>query len=916
MSQQDEAGQQQSARGGHRRRLYPQQQYDFNAAQAPAYGQPPAPGAPAPGAPGAVFTPGAQTNGYGSAVPPDPTAAVTNQFGQLSVGAGGAPATPGVAPQYGQPAYGQPAYGAPGYGQQQPMGGPQPGAAPQQAPQQRLPLNQLYNIDLLQSMPPPITDLDLPPPPIILPSDATVTGSPDANASPEYMRCTLNVVPTTNSLLKKSKLPLALVIRPYTSLLNETAPVPVVSDQVIARCRRCRCYINPFVQFIESTHRWKCNVCGLTNEVPTQFDWDPIKNMHQDRYSRNEINYGVVEFLAPSEYMVRPPQPPVYVFVLDVSVNAISNGLLATAARTIQESLDRLPNKDNRTRVAFIGVDSWLHFFSIPLPSATQKEPTQLVVSDLEDPFLPVPNGLLVNLTECRESIDLLLSNIGDMFASNVNSGNALGSALKAANKLISSVGGKIICLSSSIPNLGAAKLEVREDKRALGTSKEGQLLQTANSFYKSFAVECNKSQVTVDMFLFSSGYQDVASLSNLPRFTGGQTYFYPGWTAQRPEDAVKFAHELGEHLSQEISMEAVLRVRASSGLRMNAFYGNFFNRSSDLCSFPTFPRDQSYVIEVAIEETITKPFVTFQAAVLHTTSDGERRVRVINLSVPTSTMLQDVYASADQLAIGAYYTQKAVERALAAGPSDAQDYLWARMMELVQTYKKELMNANVGGGAPLQFSANLRMLPLLINGLMKHIAFKKNAQISSDLRSAALVLLATLPLKYLIKYIHPDFFGLHDMPDDAGLPDAETGEVVMPPKLNLSGERIVSHGLYLLTDGQTQFLWVGRDAVPALLQDAFGVDSYDQVPFGKQELPEIDSALNQRIRAIIAKNREKKDSITWPSLFIVKEQTDPRNDPSAPLRIWASSFLIEDRTDQHVSYYQLLGQVRDKINS
>jgi protein transport protein SEC24 len=334
------------------------------------------------------------------------------------------------------------------------------------------------------------------------------------------------------------------------------------------------------------------------------------------------------------------------------------------------------------------------------------------------------------------------------------------------------------------------------------------------------------------------------------------------------------------------------------------------------LCSFPTFPRDQGYVVEVAIEEAISKPWVTFQAAVLHTTSDGERRVRVCNLSVPTSNILQDIYASADQLAIGAYFTQKAVEKALASGISDAQDYLMSRLTEILQTYKKELMNANIGASAPLQLSANMRMLPLLVNGLLKHVGFKKNAQISSDLRSAALCLLSTLPLKYLLKYIHPDFYSLHDMPDNAGLPDEETGELVMPPKLNLTGERIVSHGLYLLNDGQSQFLWVGRDAVPALLQDAFGVDSYDQVKFGKEELPEVDSALNQRIRAIIAKNREKKDSITWPSLFIVKEQNDPRNDPSAPLRIWASSFLIEDRTDQQVSYYQFLGQLRDKINS
>lgn len=37
----------------------------------------------------------------------------------------------------------------------------------------------------------------------------------------------------------------------------------------------------------------------------------------------------------------------------------------------------------------------------------------------------------------------------------------------------------------------------------------------------------------------------------------------------------------------------------------------------------PAVPLDQSYVIEVQIEETITTPFVVFQTAVLHTTCFG-----------------------------------------------------------------------------------------------------------------------------------------------------------------------------------------------------------------------------------------------------------------------------------------------------
>ena len=41
---------------------------------------------------------------------------------------------------------------------------------------------------------------------------------------------------------------------------------------------------------------------------------------------------------------------------------------------------------------------------------------------------------------------------------------------------------------------------------------QESGLLQAASPFYKTFAIECSRAQVSVDMFLFSSTYQDVAS--------------------------------------------------------------------------------------------------------------------------------------------------------------------------------------------------------------------------------------------------------------------------------------------------------------------------------------------------------------------------------------------------------------------
>ncbi|GKT55558.1 protein transporter Sec24 [Colletotrichum tofieldiae] len=906
--------------GKKKKRGYATQAYEFgaganSAAGAPAQAQAAPYGMPQPQVPayGGYPQPDAQpaAAAYGSPQPqqygmPQPAAAAAPAGGYGGYqppdagypAPGGAPAAPGVA------------------GLNQQMAGMNLGGNPQQPPPGQpagtrpMALNQLYPTDLM-NQPFNVSELDLPPPPIVLPPNTSVTPSPDANCGPKYVRSTLNAVPTTHSLLKKSRLPFALVIQPYGALHDSEDPVPVVQDQVIARCRRCRTYINPFVTFLDHGHRWRCNMCNLTNDVPQAFDWDAASQRSTDRWGRYELNYSVVEFVAPQEYMVRPPQPLVYLFLFDVSYAAVSTGLLATSARTILDSLDRIPNADRRTRLGFIAVDSSLHYFSVPKDGEENAETSMLVVSDLDEPFLPVPQDLLVPLTESRQSIESFLTKLPEMFQSNQDNGSAMGSALRAGHKLISALGGKIVVLSASLPNVGVGKLDMREDKKLLGTSKESSLLQTANSFYKSFAVECSKNQVSIDMFLFSSQYQDVASLSNLPRYTGGQTWFYPGWNAGRPEDAIKFASEFSDYLSSEIGLEAVLRVRATTGLRMNAFYGNFFNRSSDLCAFPAFPRDQCYVVEVAIDENLTKNVVCLQTAVLHTTCNGERRIRVMTLALPTTTNLADIYASADQQAITTYFSHKAVERALSGGLEAARDSLQNKLIELLQTFRKELAGGSMGGG--LQFPSNLRGLPILFLGLMKNVGLRKSAQIPSDLRSAALCLLSTLPVPLLMQYIYPRLYSLHDMPDNAGVPDQETSQIVLPPPLNLSSERFVPYGLYLIDDGQTQFLWAGRDAVPQLLADVFGVDDRTQLRVGKGALPELENDFNERVRAVVHKSRDHRSkgvgSIILPHLYIVREDGEPS------LKLWAQTLLVEDRADQGMSAAQWLGILREKVS-
>lgn len=55
----------------------------------------------------------------------------------------------------------------------------------------------------------------------------------------------------------------------------------------------------------------------------------------------------------------------------------------------------------------------------------------------------------------------------------------------------------------------------------------------------------------------------------------------------------------------------------------MASFHGNFFVRSTDLLTMPAVPQDQSYAVEIQIEDNLNVPFVVIQTAILHTTCYG-----------------------------------------------------------------------------------------------------------------------------------------------------------------------------------------------------------------------------------------------------------------------------------------------------
>ena len=91
-------------------------------------------------------------------------------------------------------------------------------------------------------------------------------------------------------------------------------------------------------------------------------------------------------------------------------------------------------------------------------------------------------------------------------------------------------MGGKLLLFQAGAASLGIGKARPQRDNPAFyGTDKEAALRNPEDPFYKRFAAECSRVQLTVDVFCGAPGPADLASLAAIPRYTCGDVHYYPG---------------------------------------------------------------------------------------------------------------------------------------------------------------------------------------------------------------------------------------------------------------------------------------------------------------------------------------------------------------------------------------------------
>ncbi|OZC10293.1 Sec23/Sec24 helical domain protein [Onchocerca flexuosa] len=185
---------------------------------------------------------------------------------------------------------------------------------------------------------------------------------------------------------------------------------------------------------------------------------------------------------------------------------------------------------------------------------------------------------------------------------------------------------------------------------------------------------------------------------------------------------------------------------------------------------------DSAIAVQVQMEENLIGiNTACFQAAVLYTSSRGDRRIRIHTLCLPVTKDLSTIFSQFDVKCAISLLSKMAVERTLmGASLTDSREAMVNTVIDIFGTYNSAVSRMN-HTSSMLSPISSIRLLPLYVLGMLKH---------------------------------------------------NETD----PPRLHLSFEHINRNGVYLLDTGSYVYIYISSNVESSIIKRLFDVNTFETI--------------------------------------------------------------------------------------
>jgi protein transport protein SEC24 len=761
------------------------------------------------------------------------------------------------------------------------------------------------------------------------PADAPMVVRDLGSAPPRYMRSSVNMVPQSGDLLKSAALPFVVIVSPLAAAESGDDAVPVVDFGANigvgpVRCAACKGYMNPYMRFVDGGRRFECNFCGKISDTPSDY-FCPlgVDGYRQDRLQRPELCKGSVDVVATKEYMVRPPMPPVHFFLIETTPQALASGATAAACSSISKLLDDIDQSAGGeiAQVCIATFDTTIHYYSI---RPGQSRPQMLIIPDVMDPYAPLSGNVIVKLRQSKQLLQKLLGSIPASMAADPAQGESCGgAAIKSAiEALKGGVGGRLRVFACTLPRRGVMQLRPRDSGRAPSDKDPLENMAPANKDWASLAADAADHQICIDLFLLATQpHLDVASLGALSTATCGQLYHYAPF--HPAADADQFYNDLRWNLLRPQGYEAVGRLRVSDGLAVDAAFGSFHRRTMTDMNFPAISCDQSVAIRINYEGRLPEHGeATLQYALLYTTSDGQRRIRVHTLALPVTKSLGTVFRGADLDCFLGYLSRKVAGQIPNHSLGACKETMNRAAADALLAYRRHCASASSSG--QLILPEALKLLPLYTLALTKLPCFRTEAR--PDIRAVWMFRLQSMTANKVVPSLYPRLVPVHRLLEQQEYQHQQANgtqqqqqqqqqskSVKVPDKLWLSAEKLEPDGVYLLENGFECWLYFGKSVGPDVYSSLLGAPSLEAAapaPDRPLILPHLDTPLSRAVNALLDEVRRQRGG--YMRLRIPK-----RGGGDAEETAFFAA-LLEDRSMAGASYVEYLcwlhRQIQNKV--
>lgn len=729
-------------------------------------------------------------------------------------------------------------------------------------------------------------------------------------SGPQYARLTMYNVPTTDALRASTKLPLGLILRPFAPFSNleyESGGVPISDfsqDVPPPRCTRCRTYMNPSMIFTQGGTHFICNMCQFSNAVSAEY-FQPIdpSGRRIDWYLRPELAFGTYDVAVPKEYWKDADTPPSslkYLFMIDVTQESVKRGLHTIAVDALRSALygenldpgaetrdaaERFAEKDaegksipspSRTitfpkgaQIAIATFDRTVHFYNL---SSKLEQVQTIVMSDINDPFLPLEDGLFVNPYESQHVVESLFARIEAMFDGNPLSEPVFGAALEVAYQALEKTGGKISVVLGSLPSYGPGTVAIRDASKGYTGEREKELYTADSKFYKDLGKKFALAGIGLDLFMFPSGLIEVANIGVVSQLSGGHEYLYPVYVPER--DGRKFIADFCRSCQGEIGTQVSLKIRCSTGLQVAAYFGNFQHDEWDQDpNLGSIDSHSTFGILFKYDGKLDpKLDVHFQSALLYTSSDGQRRVRINNIIASVTDQYKMTINFIDADACVGLIARDNISRLGEFTLKELRLRLNDRLIDVFTAYRQKVSTSLPP--SQLLMPMTLRSFIPYLLCIQKSRPFR-DQKLNADIRVYYARVMNSMSIDELATFLYPRIMGLHNL-RESDCTYNEAGRFLLPVNITASIEAIDAGGVYFVYNGIGILLWIHRQVSLALLKDLFGdnATSIDMVDSKINELPDIDTDISIKARRLI-KYFANRSGLNFLGVQIAREGLD-----------------------------------------